>query len=134
LEEKGGKLYSVTATEHYIRLTFQRDPASIPDYQEIAALDEEYFSVPHPGRRSNLFSKPSLIIMGIGVFFFILGAVQSSMILSYMIFGVGIVALRVFLHIRKNSGKTNNGIWLMLFIQKRGRKLRKKLKSSVPDV
>jgi hypothetical protein len=108
LEEKGGDLYSVTKTEHYIRLTYQRDPSSIPNYSEIAALDKEYFSVPQPGKRSNLFSKLSLIILGVGVVIFIGGATQlkygiSGFSLGYMIFGAAIVALRVFLHIRKNK-------------------------------
>jgi hypothetical protein len=116
LEDRGGDLYSVTKTEHYIRLTYQRDPSSIPNYPEIAALDKEYFYIPQPGKRSNLFSKLSLIILGIGVVIFIGGTTQlgygiSGDSLGYMIFGAAIVALRVFFHIRKNK-KWNNELRL----------------------
>jgi hypothetical protein len=112
LENKGGDLYSVTKTEHYIRLTYQRDPSSIPNYSEIAALDKEYFAVPHPGRRSNLFSKFSLIILGIGLLAIIMGFSQLEFgiagLIGYILVGAAIIALRVFFHIRKNKRWDND--------------------------
>jgi hypothetical protein len=106
LEDRGGDLYSVTKTEHYIRLTYQRDLSSIPHYQELAALDKEYFAVPSPGRRSKLFSKFSLVILGLGLLLIIGGFTQieyGGSVLGYFLFGVAIIALRVFFHIRKNK-------------------------------
>jgi hypothetical protein len=112
LEDRGGDLYSVTKTEHYIRLTYQRDPSSIPHYSEIAALDKEYFSLPSPGGRSNLFSKFSLIILGIGLVIIIAGFTQLEFGLSGalfpMLFGAAIIFLRVFFHIRKNKKWDND--------------------------
>ena len=112
LETKGDDLYNVTTTEHYIRLTYQRDPSSISNYSEIAALDKEYFSVPGPGRRSNLFSKFSLIILGIGLVIIIAALPQFQYDIApsigFVLFGAAIIFLRVFLHIRKNKAWDND--------------------------
>lgn len=40
---------SVTTTTHYIKLTFQRDPANVEHYKELKALEDEFNSVPDPG-------------------------------------------------------------------------------------
>lgn len=40
---------SVTTTTHYIKLTFQRDPSEIKNYQELVALENQFNSVPGPG-------------------------------------------------------------------------------------
>lgn len=39
----------VTTTTHYIKLTFQRDPAEVRHYAELAALEREFENVPYPG-------------------------------------------------------------------------------------
>lgn len=39
----------MTTTTHYIKLTFQRDPANVPHYAELKALENEFNSVPYPG-------------------------------------------------------------------------------------
>jgi len=105
LETRGDNLYNVTQTEHYIRLTYQRDPASIPKYSELSALDKEYFSVPGPGTPSNLFSKFSLIILGIGVFFIIAALLggKGAALPILIVLGIAIIGLRIFLHVRKNK-------------------------------
>jgi len=104
LENRGGDLYSVTSTEHYIRLTYQRDPSSIKNYSEVASLDKEYFALIGPGKKSNLFSKPSLIILGFGLLAFIAGITQiSSGGAPALIVGAIIIFLRIFFHIRKNK-------------------------------
>ncbi|MBC8544245.1 MAG: hypothetical protein ACLR23_26560 [Clostridia bacterium] len=45
----GDTINSVTTTTHYIKLTFQRDPANVPHYAELKALENEFNSVPYPG-------------------------------------------------------------------------------------
>lgn len=40
-ERRGDDLYSVTTTTHYIKLTFERDPAR-PNYEELKSLEVEY--------------------------------------------------------------------------------------------
>jgi hypothetical protein len=105
LENRGGEIYQVTESEHYVELTFQRD-SSIPHYAELAAFQKQYDAVPGPaGNRSNLFSKLSLIIMGIGLVTVIGGFTQLEYGggVFYILFGAAIIALRVFLYIRKNK-------------------------------
>jgi hypothetical protein len=105
LENRGGDIYQVTESEHYVELTFQRD-SSISHYAELVAFQKQYDAVPGPaGNRSNLFSKPSLIILGIGLVIAIGGFTQLEYGggIFYILFGVVIIALRVFLHTRKNK-------------------------------
>ena len=82
-----------------LRITYQRDPASVKNYEEVAALDNEYFSLvaPDPSSRSKLSSKPSLIMFAVGILCFIGGD------LLWVLIGLGIITLRIFLHIRKNN-------------------------------
>jgi hypothetical protein len=47
LEERGDKIYSVTETEDYIHLVFERDLGD-PNIQRIKALEWEYFSIVIP--------------------------------------------------------------------------------------
>jgi len=47
LESIDGKLYSVTESEHYVKLTFSRS-LSLPGLQQIRALENEYFSLIDP--------------------------------------------------------------------------------------
>ncbi len=44
-----GSINSVTETTHYVKLTFQRDPANVPHYAELKKLEDEFNSVPDPG-------------------------------------------------------------------------------------
>lgn len=41
LENRGGTIYSVTSTTHYIKLTFQRDD-KMPGYGELCAAERKY--------------------------------------------------------------------------------------------
>lgn len=45
----GDTINSVTTTTHYIKLTFQRDPQNVPHYDELKALEDQFYSVPDPG-------------------------------------------------------------------------------------
>ncbi len=47
LESRGDSIYSVTNSEHYIKLAFSRDLDS-PNLAEIRQLEKEYFSLKQP--------------------------------------------------------------------------------------
>ena len=49
--------YSVTETVHYVKLTFERDPMNLRNYQKLKELENAYFSVPGPGKRPGLLGK-----------------------------------------------------------------------------
>jgi hypothetical protein len=44
LENRGGELYNVTESEHYIKLAFER-PYDFPNRDEIVRLENEFFSM-----------------------------------------------------------------------------------------
>lgn len=46
---------SVTTTVHYVKLIFERDH-SIPHYQELKELEDQFNAVPHPGARDRKYS------------------------------------------------------------------------------
>ncbi len=52
----GNSVNSVTETTHYVKLTFQRDPANVPHYAELKKLEKEFNSVPYPGDPPTTFS------------------------------------------------------------------------------
>lgn len=54
LEQRGESLYSVTETEHYIKLAFSRD-LDMPHLQEIKAIEDEYNNLPNPPPLPKLF-------------------------------------------------------------------------------
>lgn len=58
----GNSINSVTETTHYIKLTFQRDPANVPHYAELKRLETEFNSVPSPGDPPTKFSILHIII------------------------------------------------------------------------
>ena len=43
--------WSVTETVHYVKLTFERDPATLKYYDELRRLENMYYSVPAPPKR-----------------------------------------------------------------------------------
>jgi hypothetical protein len=47
LERRGDSIYSVTNTEHYVKLAFHRS-LDLPHLQEIKNLEREFFSLPRP--------------------------------------------------------------------------------------
>jgi hypothetical protein len=106
--DDGTEHYKTKPGEHYVKLTFERDPSSVPNYLEIVRLQKEYYSVPEPGNRSHLFSKLSLIVLAIGVIMIIAGANQFQFGLDpgtivMVLLGSVIIFLRIFFHIRKNK-------------------------------
>lgn len=69
LEEKDDKLYSVTESEHYVKLVFQRDTA-MANYDEITDLEAQYNAVPAPVyEHSNTLRTLGFILGGLGILF-----------------------------------------------------------------
>ncbi len=46
-EMQGDDLYNVTETTHYVKITFERDPAR-PNYEELKSLESQYYSIEDP--------------------------------------------------------------------------------------
>ena len=77
LEERGGDLYSVTTSQNYVKLTFQRD-TSIPNYARIKELEAKYAEIlnSEPTELPAIFSlKTHLIIGGILCLFYVVPGV-----------------------------------------------------------
>jgi len=54
LEQRGDSIYSVTQSEHYIKLAFSRD-LDMPHLKEIKAIEDEYLNLPNPPPLPKLF-------------------------------------------------------------------------------
>jgi hypothetical protein len=54
LELRGDSMYSVTETEHYVKLAFSRD-LDMPHLNEIKAIEDEYLNLPNPPPLPKLF-------------------------------------------------------------------------------
>lgn len=67
LEAWGKKTYSVTQTTHYVKLTFERDPAHLPNYAQLRQLESAYYAVPHPGKKP-FFVLPKAFYIGMGIY------------------------------------------------------------------
>lgn len=81
LEERGGDLYSITTSQNYVKLTFQRD-TSIPNYVRLKELETKYHALldSEPTEPISIFSLKThliiggllLIAYGIGIIYFII--------------------------------------------------------------
>jgi hypothetical protein len=47
LEQRGDSIYSVTESEHYVKLAFSRD-LDMPHLKEIKEIENEYLNLPNP--------------------------------------------------------------------------------------
>lgn len=47
LEQRGDSVYSVTKSEHYVKLAFERE-LDLPNIKEIKQLEQQYNALPHP--------------------------------------------------------------------------------------
>jgi hypothetical protein len=47
LEKRGDDIYSVTNSEHYVKLTFSRE-LDLPNLKEVKELEQQYFGLPVP--------------------------------------------------------------------------------------
>jgi len=64
LEERGDAIYSVTESEHYIKLLFTRD-IDTPNIDKLKKLEEEYFFVQFPSKPGVIAPIPVSIISGV---------------------------------------------------------------------
>lgn len=55
LEKWGNTTYSVTETTHYVKLTFERTPEKLVNYQRIVQLENEYHALPAPPKKPFVF-------------------------------------------------------------------------------
>lgn len=47
MEQRGDSIYSVTSSEHYVKLTFSRE-LDLPNIKEIKELEGQFNALPHP--------------------------------------------------------------------------------------
>jgi hypothetical protein len=47
MEQRGDSIYSVTKSEHYVKLSFSRE-LELPNLKEIKQLEQQYNGLPHP--------------------------------------------------------------------------------------
>lgn len=67
-EVKGGKLYSVTETTNYVKLTFQRDK-DMEYYSEVVALEQRFLNLVVPTYKKSGLIKLGIILLIVGVIF-----------------------------------------------------------------
>lgn len=67
LEQRGEKIYSVTNSETYVKLIFQRD-IDIPNIEKIKELEKQYFALEY--KKMPKFTAPIILIL-FGLIFFI---------------------------------------------------------------
>lgn len=56
--------YSVTETIHYVKLTFERDPSRLNNYQQLRSLEETYHAIPGPGKKPSVLGKWGIFFAG----------------------------------------------------------------------
>ncbi len=61
LEQRGDSIYSVTESEHYVKLAFSRD-LDMPHLKEIKAIEDEYFSLPNPPPLPKVFPLWAIVV------------------------------------------------------------------------
>lgn len=82
LERRGDTLYSVTESENYVKLVFNRD-TSIPNYAELDALYRQYLEYPNVGCPGSRINKVLAFILCItiwpaGIIYIIWGLVKGK--------------------------------------------------------
>ena len=65
-DSDGTEHYRTTRGEHYVKLTFERDPAR-PNYKELVSFERQYNAVDHPGAYPTINLKVWGIIVIIGL-------------------------------------------------------------------
>lgn len=59
------KVYSVTETTHYVKLTFERDPNAVRNYRELCAYERDYYAIPAPSKKPFTFDKSMLAFLAV---------------------------------------------------------------------
>lgn len=60
LETRGGKVYNVTESEHYIKLAFER-PYDFPNRDAVVKLENEFFGMAYPAKGT--FKAPIIVTL-----------------------------------------------------------------------
>lgn len=94
LEKKGDAIYNVTESEHYIKLVFQREK-SMPNYDEIANLERQYYDVYVPYCKKSFLSKVLYFLGVIFCLFGVLGLISGGFEFVIIIFSIVIIALGI---------------------------------------
>jgi len=86
LEERGDSIYSVTKSEHYVKLSFTRE-LSLPNIREIKELEQQFNSLPRP-----VYPK----LFPVSIWIWVVGA---------FIYGIGIVGWLAYFFFMYNPKK-----------------------------
>jgi len=98
LEERSGDLYSVTTTQNYVKLMFQRD-ADRPEVAQVKKLEEEYWNLyertawRYAPQKSKLLTIVPLVLCGVAVF----GALYSLFASGAPSFGARLLSFVIFI-------------------------------------
>jgi hypothetical protein len=73
-DSDGSEHYQTTKGEHYIKLTFERDPAR-QNYAELKSLEGQYYSINDPDfpEKPKVFGLPWIILSVVGLFLSVFG-------------------------------------------------------------
>lgn len=101
-ETWGNTRYSVTETTHYVKLTFERDPALIKNFQQICQLENAFYAIPEPKKKprkewKSVFATLYVIFGLLALLFLMTPAREGAMIF------VVAIALLAYLHYRYNA-------------------------------
>jgi len=61
-DSDGTEHYRTTRGEHYVKITFERDPTR-KNYSELVALEKQYYTVPDPGIRQCVLGNYGLSLL-----------------------------------------------------------------------
>ena len=89
LEKRGDKIYSVTKSENYIKLVFQRD-LDVPNINKIKELESEYFSLEYPPKPSVIKPIPIAFVISIIIGIILESAVGEILGWITVILGTGL--------------------------------------------
>lgn len=100
LERRGDKIYSVTETEHYVKLVFTRD-LDTPNLDRLRELENEYFSMQFPSKPGVIAPIPVSVIGGL-----IIGAIVEQIAGSFVAWTILILCwVGGFFWLKKNINR-----------------------------
>lgn len=87
MEQRGDKIYSVTNSEHYVKLSFTRE-LDLPNIKEIKQLEQQYNELPHP-----VYPK----LFPVSIWLWLVGA---------LVYGIGIIGWVAYFFLLYNPKKS----------------------------
>lgn len=97
------KLYNVTRTVHYAKLTFERDPQKLKHYNQVRQLENEFNAVPAPPKKPRLMNKKEMTMAIGGLGFIVLLFLIMSEFVGALLFAAAIGG--VFLYQKSTQKK-----------------------------